>query len=441
MISALRGILGKAIINLWRVIYRMAEPHFTTDAPQLQNATSPPPYQRPRRGNGQKQGVPTIVMAIAFLFVAGLGYVVGTINADGQLFGGSFNKILGTEELDLNSVQQTYQELRANFDGEIDNDKLVEGANRGMVEALGDQYTVFMNAKETTQFDDSLTGNIGGGIGVEVGIRNDVPTVVRVLKDNPAEKAGLTVNDVIIKVNGESTEGKSLNDVVTQIRGEVGTSVKLTVIRDGSEKEFSVTRETVTNPSVYGEIRGETGIMTVSRFDNETGSLARAVAQDFKAKGVKSVILDLRGNGGGYVSAAQALAGVWLDNQLVVTEKRNGGVIDELKSTGSSILGGVPTVVLVNQSSASASEIVAGALRDHKVATLLGETTFGKGSVQKLVSLMNDSTLKVTIARWYTPSGLNISEKGIAPDTTVKRTADDINASRDPQLDAALSSF
>ena len=419
----------------------MAETHFTTDAPQASNTATPPPHHGPRRNHAPKKGLPSFVIGIAFVLVAIAGYGVGTINADGQLFGGSFNKILGKEDLDLNSVQQTYQELVANFDGEIDNAKLVEGANRGMVEALGDQYTVFMNAKESTQFDNSLTGNIGGGIGVEVGIRSDVPTVVRVLKDNPAEKAGLSVGDIITKVNGESTEGKVLNDIVTQIRGEAGTSVKLTVIRAGAEKEFSITRETVTNPSAYGEVRGQTGILTVTRFDNETGSLARAVAQDFKAKGVKNVILDLRGNGGGYVSAAQALAGVWLDNKLVVTEKRNNTVVDELKSTGTPILNGLPTIVLVNQSSASASEIVAGALRDHKVATLVGETTFGKGSVQKLIGLTNDATLKVTIARWYAPSGLNISEKGIAPDTKVERTADDINASRDPQLDKALSSF
>lgn len=418
----------------------MAEPYPSTDAPQAPN-NSNTPYLSPRRGDSGKRGVPGFLIVLAFILVAGVGYAVGTINSNGQLFGGAFGQLLGKGELDLASVQQTYQELTANFDGEIDKTKLIEGANRGMVEALGDQYTVFMNAEETTQFDDSLTGNIGGGIGVEIGIRNDVPTVVRVLKDNPAEKAGLMVNDVVTKVNGETTEGLALNDVVGKIRGEAGTSVKLTVVRDGGEKELSITRETVTNPSAYGEIKNGVGIMTVSRFDNETGSLARAVAQNFKKEGVKSVVLDLRGNGGGYVTAAQALAGVWLDNQLVVTEKRNNTVVDDLKSTGTPILNGVPTVVLVNQSSASASEIVAGALHDHKVATLLGETTFGKGSVQKLVGLMNDSTLKVTVARWYTPAGVNISEKGIAPDTVVKRTADDINANRDPQLDAALSSF
>ena len=415
----------------------MAEPTFTTDAPHVPpNANTP--YVSPRRGDSGKRSVPGFLIVVAFLFVAGIGYVAGTVTSNGQLFGGAFNQFLGKQDLDLTTVQQTYQELTANFDGDIDRAKLIEGANRGLVDALGDQYTVYMNAKESTEFDDSLTGNIGGGIGVEVGIRNDVPTVVRVIKDNPAEKAGIVVGDIITKINGESTEGKVLNDVVSQIRGESGTSVKITTIREGAEKEFSITRATVSNPSAYGEVKDGVGIMTVSRFDNETGSLARAVAQKFKSQGVTRVVLDLRGNGGGYVSAAQALAGVWLDKQLVVTEKRNNTVVDELRSTGTPILNGIPTIDLVNKSSASASEIVAGALRDHKVATLLGETTFGKGSVQKLINLANDSMLKVTIARWYTPAGLNISEKGITPDTKVERTADDINANRDPQLQAAL---
>jgi carboxyl-terminal processing protease len=162
---------------------------------------------------------------------------------------------------------------------------------------------------------------------------------------------------------------------------------------------------------------------------------------DFKNKGVKGVVVDLRGNGGGYVTAAQAVAGIWLDRQLVTTERTNGKVTEELKSTGTPILNGIKTIVLVNGSSASASEIVAGALHDHKVATLVGETTFGKGSVQKLVNLSDGATLKVTIARWYTPAGVNISEKGIVPDTTVVRSADDINASRDPQLEAALKAI
>jgi carboxyl-terminal processing protease len=396
--------------------------------------TNTPVTPSPRQQKPQKK-IPTAVMVFSFIFVAAIGYVAGGINSGALV--GNFNSLLGKGDIDLSSVQETYQALAGNFDGELDKKKLVEGANKGLVDAAGDQYTVFMNKEESTSFDDALSGNIGGGIGIEVGMRNNVPTVVRVLQDNPAEKAGVMINDVIAKVNGESTEGKTLTEVTTSIRGDVGTTVKLAVIRNGENKEFNITREQVNNPSAYGEVKDGVGVLTITRFDDETGSLARAVAADFKNKGVKGVVLDLRGNGGGYVTAAQAVAGIWLDKQLVTTERTHGKVTEELKSTGTPILNGIKTVVLVNGSSASASEIVAGALHDHKAATLMGEKTFGKGSVQKLMNLSNGATLKVTIARWYTPAGVNISEKGIVPDTTVVRSADDINASRDPQLDAA----
>ena len=405
----------------------MAEPHRTDSAP--------------RRQQKQKRPIPTFVTIIAFVVVAGIGYFAGAVNSGHFFFGGGIGQLVGAQQLDLSSVQQTYQAVKANFDGTIDDQKLIEGANKGLVNALGDQYTIYMNEKEAADFNNSLTGNIGGGIGIEVGTRNNVPTVVRVLMDNPAEKAGVQVGDVITTVNGESVKDMRLNDVVTKIRGDVGTTVKLRILRAGSEKDYSITREQVNNPSAYGEIKNNIGILTVTRFDDQTGSLARAVAQDFKSKGVKGVVLDLRGNGGGYVTAAQAVAGLWLNNQLVVTEKHNGQVTDELKSTGTPVLNGIPTVVLVNESSASASEIVSGALHDQKAATLMGVTTYGKGSVQKLMNLMNNAVLKVTVAKWYTPAGVNISEKGITPDKVVQRTADDINAGRDPQLDAALNSF
>lgn len=400
---------------------------------------TPPPFESPRRQPKRDKRVPTSIMVLAFIFVAGIGYVAGGINS-GSLRG-NINSLIGREDLNLSAVQETYRALADNFDGELDEKALIEGASRGLVEAAGDEYTVFMNGEESSSFDDALTGNIGGGVGIEVGIRSNVPTVVRVLQDNPAQLAGVAVGDIITKVNGEQVQEKTLNEVVASIRGEVDTTVKLTVMRDGAEKEFSITRKQVNNPSAYGEVKDGIGIMTVTRFDNETGSLARAVANDFKQQGVRGVILDLRGNGGGYVTAAQSLAGIWLDRKLVTTERQSGEVIEELKSTGTPILEGVKTVVLVNESSASASEIVAGALLDHKAATLVGTTTFGKGSVQKLVNLPEGATLKVTIARWYTPSGLNISEKGITPSQVVERTADDINASRDPQLEAALQAI
>jgi carboxyl-terminal processing protease len=395
-------------------------------------------HEQNRREAFKNRRVSKPALIAGFIIVAAVGYVAGAFNS--HIYGG-YNTLIGHSQLDLSSLQATYQAVKSNFDGNVDDAKLIEGANRGLVESLGDQYTVYMNKKESTEFDDSLSGNIGGGIGVEVSLRNGVPTIVRVLRDNPGEKAGLAVNDAIQAVNGESVKDKSVNDTVEMIKGEAGTTVKLTVARGTTTSDFTITREVVNNPSVYGTVTDGIGVMTISRFDAETGSLARKLATEFKTAGVKGVILDLRGNGGGYVTAAQDVGGIWLDKKVVVTEKRAGKVTEELKAGGSPILGGVPTVVLINSSSASASEIVAGALHDHKAAKLYGEKSFGKGSVQKLVDLSDGTMLKVTVARWYTPSGVNISEKGITPDTAVERTVEDINASRDPQLDAAKASF
>ncbi len=387
----------------------------------------------PRR-RVQKQRLPVWAIVLIFIAVAGFGYIAGILQ--NQLSTG-VRGLLGGSDLDVSSLQQTYHALKENYDGTIDDKALIDGANQGMVSALGDEYTVYMNRDQTDEFDDSLSGNIGGGVGIEVGLRDNQPTVLRLLRDNPAEKAGLQVGDTIIAVNDESVQGVSVNDTVEKIRGDVGTTVKLTVLREGQTKEFVLTRAQVNNPSVYWSVEGSLGIMTITRFDDQTGSLARQAAREFKDKNVSRVILDLRGNGGGYVTAAKDVASIWLNDKLIVTEKSGNKVIDEIYSSKSPILEGVPTVVLVNSSSASASEIVAGALQDHKAATLLGETTFGKGSVQRLVNLSDGATLKVTVARWYTPSGVNISEKGITPDKQVTRSAEETNAGRDPQFDAA----
>lgn len=374
--------------------------------------------------------------------VAVIGFAAGTrsdviIGAIAPAFGFKVE----TGSLDLSSVQQTYRSLKSNFDGNLDNQKLIDGASRGLVAAAGDQYTVFMDKAEAEEFNKDLSGNIGGGIGAEIGLRDDRATIIRTLKDTPAEKSGVMAGDTIIAVNDEATGKSTVDDVVKKIRGEVGTTVKLTVLRDNQQKEFTITRATISSPSVESRIEGETGILTLMRFDEQTSGGAKAAAQEFKDKGVKKVILDLRGNGGGYLTAAQDVAGLWLDNKVVVSERTDGKVTDELKSGSNPILAGLPTVVLVNGGSASASEIVAGALQDHHAATLVGEKTFGKGSVQKLLNLTRDSILKVTVAKWYTPNGKNITKEGITPDKKIELSRDDANAGRDPQLDAAKQSL
>lgn len=383
--------------------------------------------------------LPGSMITIGLIVVLGLGYIAGTFNNQiistvAPLFG--MKSYAGT--LDLSGLQTTYRTLKANYDGTTDDQALIEAANKGMVSALGDPYTLYFNAKEAAAFNNDLTGTIGGGIGVELSLRNEHITVVRVLADNPGEKAGMAVEDVITKVNDTPvTAAMALNDVVLKIRGDVGTTVKITVARGTDTKDFTITRANVTNPSVYAKVTNGIGIITITRFDDQTGQLAQAAARSFKNQNVTSVILDLRGNGGGYLTAAQEVASLWLNNKTVVTERTNGKITDDLKSGTDPILTGLPTTVLVNASSASASEITAGALQDNGVAKLVGVTTFGKGSVQKLIDLPGGAQLKVTIAKWYTPKGKNISKEGITPDKVVTISADDINAGRDPQLDAA----
>lgn len=386
----------------------------------------------------QPKGISRNVYFLTIAIVAVVGFVAGT---RGNEILGAIAPVLGlkveTSTLNLASVQHAYQQLKLNYDGNLDTDKLIDGASRGLIEAAGDPYTTYMDAEEAKEFNDSLTGQIGGGIGAEIGVRSGKPTIVRILPGNPAEKSGLQAGDVIVGVNDQVTEDWPADKTAEQIRGDVGTTVKIAVLRGLETKEFTVTRQTVSNPSVQSKVESGIGILTITRFDNETAGLARKAVRGFKEQQVRGVVLDLRDNGGGYLTAAQDIAGLWLDDQVVVSERTGGKVTETLKSGGDPVVNGIPTVVLVNGSSASASEIVAGALQDHKTATLIGEKTFGKGTVQKVVELGGGAQLKVTIARWYTPNGKNISKEGIAPDQKIEMTAEDINASRDPQLDAA----
>ena len=341
--------------------------------------------------------------------------------------------------IDLSSVQKTYQELVANYDGKLDTQKLIYGANRGLVEAAGDPHTAYMDPDETKEFDKSLSGQIGGGIGAEIGLRNNKPTIIKPLENSPAKKAGIKAGEVIVKVNDEASSDWSVEKVVSKIRGEVGTSVKLTLLSDGKTREVSVVRQNIVSPAVESEIDGEIGILKVNRFGDDTVSLSRKYASEFVEKGVKKVILDLRNNPGGTVGAAQGLLGIWLDNQIAMTERRGSEIVKTLRTTGTPILGNMKTVVLINGNSASASEITAGALREYGKATLVGQKSYGKGSVQIVLGLPGGSQMKVTEARWYTPKGKNIDKTGIEPDAKVDLSSDDVNNNVDPQMDKAKS--
>lgn len=390
------------------------------------------------RPSGVSKNILFLSVALALV----VGFVGGTrSDVIASVVGPVFGIKTASGSLDLSSVQTTYRQLKGNFDGSLDNQKLIDGANRGLVAAAGDKYTVYMDAKEAETFNNDISGDIGGGIGIQLGMRHDKPTITRVLDDNPAKQAGVRQGDVITAVNNESAKGWDTSKVADKIRGEAGTTLKLTVLRGTEEKTFTMTRQTVNNPSTTGQVVNGIGIMTITRFDDKTGEEAKHVVKQFTDKHVRGVILDLRGNGGGYLTAAQDVAGLWLKNKVVVSERTNGKVTDELKSGSDAPLAGIKTAVLVDDNTASASEIVAGALQDYHAATLVGQKTFGKGTVQKVIDLEGGTILKVTVARWYTPSGKNITKAGITPDVSVKITPSDVNADKDPQLEAAKKLF
>lgn len=369
-----------------------------------------------------------------------IGVVVG-VNWN-NWFGG-FAPYLGLEStmqsnINWSELDEVYNKLASTYNGEISEKDVIEGAKKGLVESLGDTYTVYMDADESSDFYNDLHGNVGSGIGVEMGLRDGYVRVLRTLPDNPAREAGILAGDIIYKVDGEEVYNLSVDEIAKKVRGETGSEVTITVVRDGEEKSFTMKREAINNVSAYVEYDGSTAIVTVTRFDNDTGTKVQEFAKEFSNKGVKKVILDLRGNGGGYVSAAQDLLSLWLDNENILIQKsKHFGNNTTSTNSGRAILKDMKTVILVNGSTASASEIVAGALQDYGKATVVGETTYGKGVVQNLYDLSGGTVLKVTTAEWYTPKDRSINQTGIKPDVEVERTYEDINAMKDPQLKKA----
>lgn len=323
-----------------------------------------------------------------------------------------------------------------------DEDK-VHAAIAGLVSAYGDPYTVFMAPEDAEKFESDISGNFSG-VGMEVGLREGLITIISPLPGTPAEKAGLLSGDVIVKIGDQSTEDMRIDEAVSLIRGEKGTEVSFEIFREGDTefRTIKVTRDNIDIPTVKTEQVGDVFVIALYSFNAISESKMEEAINQFRDSGAEKLVIDLRGNPGGFLQSAVDIASFFMPTgKVVVREQAGAGGEDKVfRTRNRQIKEFTPQnlVVLVDGGSASASEILAGALKDHGVATVLGDTTFGKGSVQELVELGDGSSLKVTIARWLTPNGVSISNGGLAPDILIKRTPADREAGKDPQKDAAL---
>ncbi|MFA6227996.1 MAG: S41 family peptidase [Patescibacteria group bacterium] len=325
---------------------------------------------------------------------------------------------------------------------DIPDTKLFYGSLQGMVAALGDPYSVFLTPSDAQQFQEDLNGTFEG-IGAEIAVKNSQLIIVSPLDDSPAMKAGLKPKDWILKINGTSTEGMSSQQAVNLIRGKAGTKVNLTIYREGwtEAQVIEITRAPIVVKSLTLEYLagGAIAHIKVRQFNGDTMPLFdSAISNILSRPGLKGIILDLRNNPGGYLESAVEMAGEWNGDGIVVSEKNRDGVKTDHRAYAQPRLTDYKTIVLVDGGSASASEIVSGALKDWGKATLVGMKTFGKGSVQDLTDLPDGSQIKLTIAKWFTPNGISIDEQGIEPDVKVDLTEEDYNNDRDPQLVKAL---
>jgi len=361
-----------------------------------------------------------------------------------------------SQDVDFNLFWEVWDILEKEF---VDRDKLSEkemfyGAVRGMVSSLGDPYTVFMNPIIAREFAEDLAGTFEG-IGAEIGIRDEILTIIAPLSDMPAEKAGLRAGDKVYAIDGESTMNISIDEAVNKIRGPKGTEVVLTISRNGMEKakDVAITRGVIIVKSVKTEIlnnninadgntisnnNDNVYIIKITNFNDDTLNLFNEAVREIIAKNPSGIILDLRNNPGGYLETAIEVSSEWIEEAVVVAEQIHGEKKHGYLSRGPARIKKYPTIVLVNQGSASASEIVAGALQDYGKAKIVGMQTFGKGSVQALQKLKDGSSVKITVAKWLTPKGNCINEEGITPDEEIDLTIEDYEAGNDPQMDRAV---
>lgn len=350
------------------------------------------------------------------------------------------------EDVDLDPLFAAWNLLEEHYVSASSSESLsakekVYGAVQGLASSYDDPYTVFLPPKEKEFFESQVRGDFEG-VGMEIGIRDDVLTVVAPLKDTPAYRAGIQSGDKIIAIDGESTAGITVEEAVGKIRGEKGSEVVLTVVRDDdSPSDIPVVRDTIQLPTLETELRDD-GVFVIRLFSfNATApQLFRNAIREFANSGTDKLVIDLRGNPGGFLEVAVDIASWYLPvGKTIVVEDYGNNSQDTIhRSRGYDVFTSqLKLAVLIDEGSASASEILAGALRAHGIATLVGQTSFGKGSVQQLFDVTSDSSIKITIARWLTPDGTSISDGGLTPDIEVEYTEEDREANRDPQLERA----
>lgn len=384
---------------------------------------------------------------VVYIIVAFLSFIFGwqatTLGWLGEVSDGGAEIVDGEARADMGLFWQIWDELNLKYVDEnvVEDDDKIYGAIKGLVEAYADPYTVFMTPEESKQFSDNIEGVLEG-IGAELSVEEKMLVIVSPLKNSPAEKAGLRPGDTILKINDEIAADLSLFDAIMKIRGEKGTTVKLTILREGVVDPFdvSIVRDSIDIESVTVE-KLPNGItyLSVNQFNDKTNEEFSKAISEMILNRPKGIIIDLRFNGGGYLdTAVEMLSYILPAGEEAVTIKVRGKADEVMNTNGNPKILDVPLVVLVNEGSASASEIVAGAVQDHKRGVVMGTKTFGKGSVQEVESFSDGSSIRLTIARWFTPKDRNVDKVGLTPDIVVEIKKEDVEKKYDAQKEEAI---
>ena len=378
--------------------------------------------------------VPTLILIAVCV---GIGFFWGKANHPAC-------PVCPPSDVDMSLFWEARKTLEENYvdQTKFDTQKMIYGAISGMVSSLDDPYTEFFNPEEAKQFIEDSQGSFEG-VGMEIGVQRGEITVIAPIDGSPAKKAGIRAGDIIVKIDGRTTANMKLDEAVKLIRGKRGTTVVVSIYRDEWQetRDIQLVRDVIELPSLKWSLKDNNiAYIQLYQFSEKAGDDFENAAFQILNSSAKSIVLDLRGNPGGYLHIAQDIAGWLIDKGQLITIEDEGADKPkiEYRSEGPSLLAQYPIVVLIDKGSASASEILAGALRDNRNIPLVGEKSYGKGSVQEIKPLSDGSSLKITIAKWLTPKGSQISDIGLTPDVEVKITSDDVAAQKDPQLEKAL---